>query len=93
MSEPLQPPLVSIVVPTYNRLERLKRCIVGIRKNVQIDREIIVVGGASDDGTAEWVSSQPDIRFIRETQREGAVKAFNKGFRAARGVYAMWLKR
>jgi len=91
MRETAAPPLVSIVVPTYNRLERLKRCIAGIRANVGIDHEIIVVGGASEDGTAEWASAQPDIRFIRETQREGAVKAFNKGFRAAQATYVMWL--
>ncbi len=91
MNQPASSPLLSIVVPTYNRIEQLKRCIAGIQANVHLDREIIVVGGASQDGTVEWVSARPDIRFIREAKREGAVKAFNKGFRAARGRYVMWL--
>ena len=91
MSDPGQQPVVSIVIATYNRCDRLKRCIAGIRENVGISREVIVVGGASDDGTAAWASTQGDIRFIREMQREGACKAYNKGFRAAAGRYVMWL--
>lgn len=90
MGDPGQP-VVSIVIATYDRCDRLKRCIAGIRENVGIGREVIVVGGASDDGTADWAGAQPDIRFIHETRREGAVKAFNKGFRAAAGRYVMWL--
>ena len=84
-------PIVSIVVATYNRLERLKRCIASIRTNVRIAHEVVVVGGAARDGTTEWCRDQSDIVFIEETTREGATKAYNKGFRAARGQYAMWL--
>lgn len=84
-------PIVSIIIATYNRLERLKRCIGALRFNVQISREIVVVGGAAPDGTTEWCRGQSDIRFIEETAREGATKAYNKGFRAATGRFAMWL--
>ncbi len=91
MVETSSPPAVSIVIATYNRCERLQRCIARIRENVRIGREIVVVGGAAADGTAEWVSSQSDIRFIREARREGACKAYNKGFRAAAGTYVLWL--
>jgi GT2 family glycosyltransferase len=52
---------------------------------------MIVVDGGSTDGTREWLAEQSDLRVILEPQREGAVKAFNKGFRAARGTYVMWL--
>ncbi len=91
MNSDRRTPIVSIVIATYNRCDRLQRCIAGIRRNVRTDVEIIVVGGASGDGTAEWAAAQPDVRFIRETQREGACKAYNKGFRAAVGQYVMWL--
>lgn len=84
-------PLVSIVIATYNRCEHLKRCIARVRGNVRIAYELVVVGGGAGDGTEEWLEAQPDIRFIRETQREGATKAYNKGFRAAAGKYVMWL--
>ncbi|MFQ5494709.1 MAG: glycosyltransferase family 2 protein [Phycisphaerae bacterium] len=86
-----QPPIVSIVVPTFNRLERLKRCIVRIRENVEPDRAVIVVDGGSSDGTRAWLARQEDLLVIFEGQRGGAVQAFNKGFRAATGRYVMWL--
>lgn len=83
-------PVVSIVVATYSRLLRLQRCIDAIRQNVRVGHETIVVGGGGD-GTEEWAAAQPDIRYIREFRREGATRAFNKGFRAAAGEYVMWL--
>lgn len=84
-------PIVSIVVPTCNRFSRLQRCIDKIRQGVNIAHEVIVVDGASTDGTTEWLRGQRDLRVIREDRREGAVRAFNRGFRAARGTYVTWL--
>lgn len=84
-------PSVSIVIPTYNRLEHLKRCIDRIRRNVSLPHEIIVVGGDDSGQTGRWTTRQPDITYIRETHRQGAVRAFDTGFRAAVGHYAMWL--
>lgn len=84
-------PTVSIVIATYARLDLLKRCIDTVRAHVTVPHETLVVGGASTDGTADWVREQSDLRFIHETAREGATKAYNKGFKAARGTYVMWL--
>lgn len=84
-------PIVSIVVPTFNRCKRLMRCIDKIRQHVTVPHEIIVVDGGSADGAREWLADQSDLRVILEPEREGAVRAFNKGFRAARGIYVMWL--
>lgn len=85
------PPIVSIVVPTFNRVERLRNCVDAIRRHVAGSCEIIVVDGGSDDGSRDWLGCQPDIRAILEPEREGAVRAFNKGFRAASAEYVMWL--
>lgn len=84
-------PTVSIVVATYNRLDRLRRTILMLRENVSISRELVVVGGASADGTREWLERQPDVRFLPETSRQGAVRAYNRGFRSARGRYVLYL--
>ena len=83
--------IVSVVVPTFNRRQRLERCIHNIRRNVAHPHEVIVVDGGSTDGTRDWLGEQDDLRVILELRREGAVKAFNKGFRAAAGHYVMWL--
>jgi len=84
-------PAVSIVVPTFNRIDRLRRCVEMVRAGVGVSREVIVVDGGSTDGTREWLSGQDDLRVILEPRREGAVRAFNKGFRAATGRYVTWL--
>ncbi len=83
--------LVSIVVPTYNRLSRLCRCIAKVRANVSVDHELVVVDGGSTDGTREFLAGDGGLHVILEQEREGAVKAFNNGFRAAKGTYVMWL--
>lgn len=85
----VQPP-VSIVIATYSRLKRLQNCLHHVTANVGIPHEVIVVGGGHD-GTAEWLRQQPTVRFIHEIVREGATRAYNKGFRVARGRYVMWL--
>lgn len=90
-SDPCEEPVVSVVIATYNRLASLKRCLAGIRDNVAVAHETIVVGAGAGDGTETWLAAQADVRFIRETRREGATKAYNKGFRAATGRYVMWL--
>lgn len=84
-------PQLSIVVPTYNRLPRLRRCIDKIRQNVRTPHEVVVVDGGSTDGARDYLAGQEDLHVILEEQREGAVRAFNKGFRAATGHYVMWL--
>jgi GT2 family glycosyltransferase len=91
MSEPMEMPLVSIVIATHERLDCLRNTIGRIHENVSIRFELIVVGGAGHDRTCEWVLDQPNIRFIHEQQREGATRAYNKGFRAATAKYVMWL--
>lgn len=82
--------VVSMVIPTCNRLERLQRCIEAIRRKVAHPHEIIVVDGASTDGTRAWLADQTDLVTILEPEREGAVRGFNKGFQAATGHYVMW---
>ncbi len=83
--------IVTIVIPTFNRLSKLRRCIEKIRLHVTHPHEVVVVDGGSEDGAREWLSEQADLRVIYEKEREGAVRAFNKGFRAATGHYVMWL--
>jgi len=83
--------IVSIIVPTFNRRELLQRCLDKITQNVRHHHEIIVVDGGSTDGTRGHLARRKDVRTVLESKREGAVRAFNKGFRAATGRYVMWL--
>lgn len=91
MSSSVLGPTVSIVIATYNRLPRLQRCIAKIRASVRTPHETIIVGGGTGDGTEAWVDKQGDLQLIAETRREGATRAYNKGFQAARGRFVLWL--
>ena len=87
---------LSIVIPTTNRAVSLASCLVATRNAVSVPYEVIVVDGASSDGTGGVLESAraamgDRLLVIREPKREGFVKAANKGFRAARGKYLMWL--
>jgi GT2 family glycosyltransferase len=87
---------LSIVIPTFNRAELLKNCLNSLRESVNCAHEIIVIDGGSTDNTAQVLEvAQKQIgeslRVIRESKREGFVKAANKGFRSATGRNMMWL--
>jgi GT2 family glycosyltransferase len=89
-------PELSIVLPTCNRAPLLEKTLAAIEAAVRCSHEIIVVDGASADGTQDLLAHAyramgDRLRVIRENQREGFVKAANKGFRAAAGRYMTWL--
>jgi len=50
-------PLVSVIVPTYNRRELLPRCLDAIRAQSYKPLEIILVDDGSTDGTPGWAES------------------------------------
>lgn len=84
-------PKVSIVIGTYERCTRIKRCIEAVRRHVHVPYELVVVEGGSTDGSVEWLAQQPDVRLHVEEQRAGCCKAYDLGFRSAAAPYVMWL--
>jgi glycosyltransferase involved in cell wall biosynthesis len=87
--EGLDTPLVSIIIPTYNRAAFIKRCLCSIMDVIANDYsniEIIIVDGGSTDGTAEAVKSfsGKNLIYISESDN-GAADAINKGLRIANG--------
>lgn len=78
---------IAAVVVTYNRLNLLKECIDGIRKQTKKVDEIIVVNNGSNDGTLEWLKTQNDLRIITQEnsgsaggQYTGIKFAYENGF-------------
>ncbi len=52
--------LVSIVIPTRDGREHLRRLLPALDQLVYRDVEIVIVDNGSRDGTAEWlVANQP----------------------------------
>ncbi len=81
---------LSIVIATYRRRSRLQRCLERVREHTRATYELVVVDGG-EDGTLEWLATQPHVRPLRESPRRGCCAAYDQGFRAACGEFVMWL--
>lgn len=88
-SKPKLNPLVSIVLPTYNRARLLSRAVKSILDQTYPNFELIVVDDCSTDNTEGVVKEFQDdrIRYIRHEKNQGAPIARNTGIRAAKGKY------
>lgn len=83
-------PQVSIVIPTHNRLEMLKKAVESATCQTFTDTEIIVVDdGSSPAVTAEWLSA--NVAIHRHPSPRGASAARNTGLSLAQGVYTVFL--
>lgn len=81
-------PIVSIIVPTFQRPEALARCLDSIEETVSLAHEVICVMVAGDEATLDVLVSR-DVAVITQPQRAGFVNAANLGLKAARGEYVM----
>ncbi len=76
----------SIIIPTYNQLHFLKKCLKSIDKYTDSPYEAIVVDNASTDGTGEYLESLGGrIRFRVLAANLGFSGAINAGLMMAKG--------
>lgn len=82
-------PLVSVVIPTYNRINTLPVSIDSVLGQTYRNLEVVVVDDGSDDGTEEYVRGLADsrVKYIRNAGNRGPSVARNLGVRHARGEY------
>lgn len=81
-------PLVSVVIPTYNREHCLGRAVESVLNQSYSNIELLIVDDGSDDGTEALVASWKDDRicYIRQVN-QGAPAARNNGVRNAQGEF------
>jgi glycosyltransferase involved in cell wall biosynthesis len=79
--------LVSVILPTYNRMAVLPRAVRSVLAQTHAELELIVVDDASSDDTQAFLSGlgDPRVRCLHLGGRGGAAPARNAGIRAARG--------
>ncbi|MFQ5611539.1 MAG: glycosyltransferase family 2 protein [Anaerolineae bacterium] len=76
----------SIVIPTRNRQETLRRCLAAAMNQDYPDYEVIVVDDASSDGTEDLVRDEfPQVRYLRQEINRGPAAARNCAIQEARG--------
>jgi glycosyltransferase involved in cell wall biosynthesis len=84
----MQLPLVTVIIPTFNRRQWISICLDSIKAQTYPHVETLVVDDGSSDGTVEWLRSQPDYSFVRiheQPKNGGASIARNDGIRLAQG--------
>ena len=80
-------PLVSVVIPTFNRASFVRQAIESVLQQRFQDYELIVVDDGSTDGTRAVVESLgPRVRYVYQSNR-GAAAARNFGVRHARAPW------
>lgn len=86
-------PTVSVVVPTYNRGERLAQTIESVLNQRYRDLELVVVDDASTDDTEETVREFDDsrVRYVSHRTNRGGAAARNTGIDASDGTYVAFL--
>jgi GT2 family glycosyltransferase len=85
-------PLVSVVIPTFNRKNDLLECLTALLNSSYGNIEIIVVDNASTDGTNEAVKRMfPKVKLIRNKRNEGVTGGRNRGAIEAEGDYILFL--
>ena len=79
--------LISVIIPTYNRAEKLVQSVVSVLNQDYDNFEVIVVDDAGDDDTEERIRKLEDnrVRYIRLDENGGPSKARNAGVSAANG--------
>jgi len=82
-------PLISVIIPTYNRGALLGRAISSVLKQSYTNIEVIIVDDSSDDATSAVVKEFSDKRlsYIRHDRNMGGAEARNTGIQAAKGMY------
>ena len=85
-------PKISIVIPCYNAVESIEATLQSLFKQDYNNVEIIVIDGASTDGTVQVIEKYCDKidYFVTEKDR-GQTHAINKGFAVATGDIFNWL--
>jgi glycosyltransferase involved in cell wall biosynthesis len=85
-------PKVSVVIPTYNRAEKVRKGVESVLAQSFTDLEVIVVDDGSSDDTGQSLKYEfgDRIRYYFQPN-QGVSTARNKGIEEARGEWIAFL--
>ena len=89
MPEVQQNPLISVIIPVYNRAHEIGRALESVRTQGYPNLEIIIVDDGSNDDLKGALAHCRDlpITLLHHQTRRGAGAARNTGVKVARGDY------
>ena len=84
---------VSVIIPTYNRSELLKKAIKSLENQSHQNFEIIIIDDFSTDDTAQVVRDMKDDRiiYLKHDFNKGGSEARNTGIKRATGKFIGFL--
>ena len=89
-----EPPTLSVIVPVYNQVPYLRRCLDSLLAQNYQDLEIICVNdGSTDDSQSileEYAARDPRIRIVVK-ENGGLSSARNAGMKVMRGKYVSYI--
>ena len=89
MTEVKNKPLVSVIIPTYNRKKTISRAIQSVLNQTYENIELIIVDDGSTDGTKELVLEKygDAVVYVENQRKKGPSGARNYGVQIANGEY------
>jgi glycosyltransferase involved in cell wall biosynthesis len=86
-------PFFSIIIPTYNRSEKLKNTITSVINQTFEDFELLVMDDGSTDDTEAVVKSYNDarVKYTWESNSGGPATPRNRGIKIAKGQWISFL--
>lgn len=83
---------VSVVIPNYNGMKYVKRCLDSLMVQSLEDWEILFVDNGSQDGSRELVEREyPGVKVIPLPENMGFCRAVNEGIQASQAEYVVLL--
>src|ERR1700761_1233269 len=79
-------PLVSIIIPTYNRAGLIRSAINSALQQTYTNIQVIVIDDGSTDDTAGVIKDYPQVEYIVQ-EHAGQAAARNNGLKHSKGTY------
>jgi glycosyltransferase involved in cell wall biosynthesis len=84
-------PMISILSVNWNALKWMELLVKSVRKFSTSGHEFIIVDNQSEDGSAEWLAEQGDIKSIRLSRNAGHGSGLDLALERATGRYCLAL--
>ncbi len=82
----MQHPLISVIIPTYNRAAWLREAIDSVLSQSARMFELIIVDDGSTDQTREFITEYGDqVHYLYQTN-QGVSRARNLGSHSSHGI-------
>ena len=83
---------VSVIIPVYNHIDFTQSCLASLQQHSDgVNLEVIVVDDCSTDATNQIINNIPGVAYLRNQSNQGFIASCNRGAKAARGNYLLFL--